>query len=457
VTKKVRPPAADASDFAPGLLAIQDSPPARMPRVVMYSVSSLLAVLLIWSAVGKLDIIASADGRLVPATYIKVVQPADAGIVQEILVREGQPVLAGQVLLRMDPQESEADIRTLQSQLAMRSLELRRIDAELSGRPLLRSQDDPDLLFAQVQAQYRDRRQAYLDALEQAQELKRRARHDYDASINIQTKLEQTNPILKSQAEAFSALGSEGYAPQVMVGDKQRAYLENEQDLRAQRNSVAGLSAALTQAERQASGITSKYRSDLQNERVEAQGEFAQLQEQLGKKVHRAGLLELRAPQAGIVKDVAVHAVGTVVSAGLVVLTIVPQDEPLLAEVKIRNEDVGFVHEEQKVRMKLAAYPFQKYGMLDGTVLKIWPDSSEGGEDAAASAEPGQSAEATGSGTPYKALLSLDRQGLQGRGAPLKLVAGMQVVAEIHQGRRTVLEYLVSPIQRTLHDSGRER
>src|SRR5471030_2121545 len=93
---------AEALDFAPGLLSIQESPPARLPRVVLYAVGVLFAILLLWATLGKLDIIASAEGRLVPQTYVKIVQPSDAGIVQEILVKEGESVAAGQVLLRMD-------------------------------------------------------------------------------------------------------------------------------------------------------------------------------------------------------------------------------------------------------------------------------------------------------------------------------------------------------------------
>jgi hemolysin D len=90
----------EALDFAPGLLAIQESPPAKLPRAVMYSVSILFLILLVWAIFGKLNIIASAEGRLVPETYLKIVQPADAGIVQQILVEEGQAVKAGQVLIR---------------------------------------------------------------------------------------------------------------------------------------------------------------------------------------------------------------------------------------------------------------------------------------------------------------------------------------------------------------------
>ncbi len=148
----------DALDFAPGLLAIQESPPARLPRAVMYLVLGLFFIMLAWAVFGKLDIIASAEGRLVPQTYVKIVQPADAGIVQEILVREGQAVVAGQILMRMDTQLTDADARTIDNELRLKAMLLRRIDAELAGQDMARRKEDSPELFAQIGNQHRAHR-----------------------------------------------------------------------------------------------------------------------------------------------------------------------------------------------------------------------------------------------------------------------------------------------------------
>ena len=449
----VRTLSPEALDFAPGLLSIQESPPGRLPRAVLYAVSLLFAILLAWAFLGQLDIIASAEGRLIPQTYVKIVQPADAGIVQEILVREGEAVRAGQVLIRMDTRIAQADRQTLETELALRSLQLRRIEAELSGEALERLPTDTDDLFRKVEAQHRDRRQAFEDAEGQAREALKKARRDYESGKEILAKLREVAPLLKAQADSFADMGKEGYAAQVTVREKQREYLETARDLRAQQEAVAGLSAAVAQAEKQLHQIASQYRSELQNERVEAEGEYRRLQQEFIKLEHKSALLELKAPQAGTVKDLATHTIGAVVSPGTVILTLVPENEPLLAEVMIRNDDVGFVYPGQGVKVKLAAYPFQKYGLLDGEVLHVGPDASEGSP---AQKEPDDTEKPSAQLT-YKALVALKSQVLEARGQTLKLVPGMQVVAEIHQGRRTVLEYLLSPVQKTLHDSGRER
>jgi len=445
----------EALEFAPGLLAIQESPPARLPRAVMYSVTALAAILVAWATFGKLDIIASAEGRLVPQTYVKIVQPADAGIVQDILVKEGQSVQAGQILMRMDTKDAEADEKTLKMQMALKSLQLRRVDAELTARPLLRKAGDLDDLFSQVEAQYRERRQSYLDTLAQAEQALKKAQRDYDSGTEVLAKLREVTPILKAQADAYAGLGKDGFAPHLMVRDKEREYVEKARDLRAQEQTVASLAAAVAQAQQQLNQTTSKYHSDLQNERIEAEGQYRKLEQDWAKQQHRTGLLELKAPQAGLVKDLATHTVGTVVSPGTVLLSLVPENEPLLAEIMVGNDDVGFVYPQQKVKLKLVAYPFEKYGMLDGEVINIGPDASE--SDAQSQTKDAAKDKRAAAAMNYKALVSLRSQVLTAQGENLKLVSGMQVIAEINQGNRTVMEYLLSPVQKTLHDSARER
>lgn len=442
-----------ALDFAPGLLSIQESPPARLPRTVMYTVTALFVILLLWAFFGKLNIIASAEGRLVPETYVKIVQPADAGIVQEILVKEGESVKAGQILMRMDTEVAEADATTIANDLALRALQLRRIDAELSGTPLVRKSGDSAQRYQQIGAQYHDHRQSYGDALGQAQEALQKAQREYDAAQEVLAKLQATTPLLKQQADAYADMGKDGYAPSLTVLEKQRDFLEKSQDLRAQQSTLASLAAAVNQARRQINQVTSKYHSDLQNERVEAEGQYQKLEQDWIKQAHKNGLLALKAPQSGIVKDLATHTVGTVVSPGTVLLSIVPEDEPLVAEVMIKNDDVGFVYPHEKVKVKLAPYPFEHYGMLDGEVTRIEADSDTPTDAAKDPAKDKSQAPPS----MYKVIIALKQQVLEAEGKPHKLVPGMQVVAEINQGSRTVMKYLLSPVRKTLDESGHER
>src|SRR5205814_1681307 len=159
-TSTAEPPE-PAYDFLPAYLRVQRSPPSPLPRVVLYVLVALLIGLTLWAVFGHLDIVATADGKLVPRSYLKIVQPADGGVIREILVEEGAMVLAGQPLMRLDTSLSAADTRALKHELAARWLQVRRIDAELADRPLNKDPGDPDDAYARVEDQYRANRKAY--------------------------------------------------------------------------------------------------------------------------------------------------------------------------------------------------------------------------------------------------------------------------------------------------------
>lgn len=449
----------DALDFAPDLLAIQERPPARLPRVILVAVALLFGILLIWAMVAKLDIVAVAEGRLVPQSYVKIVQPADAGIVQDILVKEGQTVKEGQVLMRLDPMLAQADLRTLQGDASLKALSLRRIDAELTGSAFPQQRNDPPELYAQILAQYTAHRRAYLDAVAQEEETLKKAKNDLIAGEQILKKFQDTVPIYQQQAAAHEKLAKEGFVSELAVKDKIRERIEKEQDLKAQESTVASIRNVIAQSEKKIAQIRSNYESQLRNERVEIASQSSRTEGELAKQNYKAGLLELKAPQAGIVKDLATHTQGTVVSPGTILMTLVPQNEPLTAEVQIRNEDAGFVQPRQTVKVKLAAYPFQKYGMIDGVVEQISADSNNRTEGDQTMQTNKSTSSSSVSPLTYKAIVTFDSQTLHSAGTneTLRLAPGMQVSAEIHQGRRTVLEYLLSPVQRAAHEAGRER
>lgn len=437
-----------AWDFAPEIVKAQERPPSPLPRAFLLLLLGLFGAMLAWAFFGQLDMVAVAQGKLVPQSFLKIVQPAESGIVREILVKEGESVRAGQVLVRMDTRLSQADLRTVEAELDRRDLQLRRIDAELAGTKLVGKAGDSADQFALVEAQLRARRQAYLDALGAEQAVLSKARQDLQSAVEVEQKLARTLPIYREQARAWDKLATEGFAGKLMALDRQRGYVEAEQDLEAQKHTVEGLKATISQAEKRIGQIDSGYRQQLYQERAEAEAVHVRAQQERDKQQHRYSLLELRAPQAGVVKDLATHTPGTVVAPGTILLTLVPQDEPLLAEVWVANVDAGFVQTTQRARVKLAAYPFQKYGMLDGAVRQISADAQE-------------KTDANGAGSlhdaAYRALIGLERDYLESGDRRLRLVPGMLVNAEIHLGTRSVLEYLLSPIQKVAYEAGRER
>jgi HlyD family secretion protein len=438
-----------ALDFSPPLLRLQESMPNPLGRKVLWTILVLLVAMALWALFGRLDIVAVAEGKLVPQSYVKIVQPAESGIVKEILVREGDPVRAGQVLMRMDTLITDADAKSIEADFQSKRLTLRRVDAELADVPFQAQADDPAHLAAAVQAQYRANRAAFQAALAEEKSRLARAKQDLAAALEVHRKFSAVLPHYREQEKAFEKLGKDGFAGGVLVSDKRRERIEKEQELNTQAHMIESARAGVQQSEMRLVQIDSDYRRQLHAERNEAQRAIDKLSQELAKQAHRMALQELKATQDSVVKDLATHSIGTVVQPGTVLLTLVPRDEHLRAEVWLSNEDIGFVKEGQPVRLKFAAFPFQKYGMVEGVVEHIGADSVE---LAAASGTANEKPGAT-----YKALVTLKAAQLEANGQHYPLSVGMQANAEILLGTRTVLEYLLSPVQQAWHEAGRER
>ncbi|MGH8766811.1 MAG: HlyD family type I secretion periplasmic adaptor subunit [Burkholderiales bacterium] len=445
---------ANALEFAPGILRAQEQAPSPLPRMVLYVVFALFVAMLAWALIGKLDIIAVAQGKLVPASYVKIVQPAESGVVKEILVREGQEVKAGEVLMRMDTQVSDADVETVGTDLYLRELQLRRIEAELRGAPFLLQLGDRTELFAQVAAQYRANREAYQGQREGERAALVKAEQDLHGALEMESRLRQTLPIYREQEAAHEKLVKDGFVSKLAGLDKSRERIEKEQELKAQTHQVASLRASIEQSRKRLAQIGSTYRQQLQTERAEANALRLKLEQEGAKQAYRRGLLELKAPNDGMVKELATHTPGTVVSPGTILMTVVPHNDPVKAEVWVTNVDAGFVRKGQVVKLKLAAYPFQKYGMMKGKVEHVSPDAAELPDVRERDRKDTQ--EHVMPPTGFRTLIVLDQPYLERDGRHFDASAGMLVSAEIHLGERTVMEYLLAPVSKTLHEAGRE-
>ena len=446
-----RPARRGPAEFQPSILQLQEQAPSPLPRLVLWIVLALAAALALWAAFGRVDVIAVAEGRLVPRSQLRIVQPAEGGVMRELLAREGERVRAGQVLARMDTRAADADVASVQNEIALRRLQLRRIDAELRGVPLAAEAGDPPRLYAQVEAQREARVRAHEASLAEERSVIARARREMQAAQETRAKLAGALPMLLEQEQAFARLAREGYAGKLMLSQRSRERLEAEQDLRAQEHRVESARATLEQGERRSAQIAAAWRAQLQAERVEAEAQLARQSQELDKLRHRQNLAELRAPADGVVKDLATHTPGAVLAPGAVLMTLVPEREALVAEVWLANHDAGFIAAGQPARLKLASFPFQKYGMVEAKVLRVSADSTDRGADRGAEVP-------RPSGTfVYRAQLEPLAQELRVGEARHALLPGMQLTAEIRLEDRTVLDYLLSPLRKVAHEAGRER
>jgi hemolysin D len=396
-------------------------------------------------------VVARAEGRLVPQTRIKIVQPAEGGRIAGIQVAEGDQVKADQVLVVMDPQLSQADTEKLRLELALTELQLRRVEAELADVPFQRRPGDDDSHYQQVLAQYRQHREAHQREVALGQASLDRLRDELAASRSIYSKVETALPIYRASEAAYEELGRSGYSGKLAVLDQERRRIEAERDLQSQAYTLRSLQAQIREAEERLAAVHAEYRRALIDEQVRLEQDRVRLRQDWRKQTYRNTLLELKAPQDGIVKDLATHTEGSVVPSGSVLMTLVPLGDPLKAEVFVAQRDVGFVRRGQSARVKFVSYEFQRYGTVEGEVEHVGADAND-------STREGMG-ERSGSGVPsgYRALLTLERQFVEREGRRFDLRPGMSVVAEIRLGERSVIEYLLSPVRKTLDEAGRER
>lgn len=450
--KNLQKDSASYHDFHPPLIRLQQTAPHPKAQRVLWALVALLFFLIVWALMGKLDIIAVAEGKLVPTGYLKIIQPSEAGIVKEILVHEGSVVKAGQVLMRMDALISDADLSAVSAEYERKHLQILRIDAELLGKKFSSNKSAPLMLVREIDAQYTANKEALAATLAEERSRLVKAQQELAVAQQQKERFEAVIPYYREQDKAYEKLVKEGFAGTLMGNDKKREFVEKEYELSTQKHLIASAQASIEQSKKKMKQIEADYHKQLYAERNETQMQLDKLTSELEKQQHRRSLLELKAPQDGVIKDVATHTIGTVVQPGTVLTSLVPKEEKLKAEVWVSNEDIGFVRPGQQVKLKFATYSFQKYGMGHGVVDYISADaqSDEEARDKGLTAGGQQPLR-------YKALVTLSSDVLTMQGGRYPLSVGMQTTAEILLGSRSVMEYLLSPVQKAWHEAGRER
>lgn len=394
----------------------------------------------LWATFGQIDIVVQAQGKLVPESAVKVSQPAEAGPVVEVLVHDGQRVRAGDVLLRLDSTQPSRDADALRSEARLTDARVAAIQASLMGQAVATKEPV-------VNQEFQLRLAAFKEAQQVAQAAVQRAEGELASSKEALAKQVRTLELASSAETAHANLKREGFVSEMSYQDKLKERIEREQDARSLRATVAANEAAVAQAKASLSSVTSDLFKQLAQERTQALTQQEHTKAELAKAEHRTQLTEIRAPVDGVVNGLTVRTAGQVVAAGAVLLSIVPDAEALVTEAWLRNDDVGFVSPGMPAKVKLATYPFQKYGWLTGEVASIGADSEV----------PESMRNAQGEPLFYKVRVKLTAQALVRDGKRFPAKSGMQAVADIQLGERTLLEYLTSPLKKAVLEAARER
>jgi hemolysin D len=453
---------ADELAFLPAALEIVETPPSPVGRAVGFSLIAVFVVALAWASLGTVDIVAVAQGKVIPSGRTKTIQPFETGIVRAIHVNDGQSVKAGDVLMELDPTMNAAELGRLSSDLMAAKLDVARLKAALSGKP------DPREVFVPPEGAPEDmvrmhRRFLLSQSVEHTAKLasidrqiaqKEAERATIKASID---KLKATSAPLQQRVEIREHLLQKELSSKVQYLAELQELVGQRQDILVQESRYGETDAAIgTLVETRAQAVA-EYERTLFDELSRAEQRVAGLLQDVVKAEQRTSLQRLTAPVDGMVQQLAVHTVGGVVTPAQPLMLIVPAESRLEVEAMIPNRDIGFVEVGQEAAIKIDTFNFTRYGLLHGRILTLSQDAIANERPAKAASNGEPTSEPKGQELVYSARISLDRTQMEVETKRVNLSPGMAVTVEIKTGSRRIISYLLSPLMRYRHDSLRER
>jgi len=431
--------------FQPDAIELEGRQPPIAAHAALYALIVLVVVAFIWAAVSKVDIIVTAQGKLVTDVQTVVVQPLETSVIRTIDVRVGQLVRKGEVIATLDPTFAEADVAQVKQRIASLSAEIARLEAEQaekSYRPHAGS-DDAKLqldLFEKRAAEHQSRIVGLRADI---------ARYEADlkGTLRTQVVLKDRLASLKQIEDMKASLKDQRYVSPMSVLESKERRLEVEADYETAVNKGQQLEEQVRQARSALDTYTRGWRQKIVDDLVKARRDRDALTENLNKAERRSALVELRAPIDATVLELNKRSVGSVAKEAEPIATLVPQGVPLQAEIQIPADEIGFVRKNDPVRIKIDAFPFQRHGTVDGTLAAIGEDSFVA--DGGSRGRPMTKAF-------YPARVGDLKSELKKVPADTRLTPGMTLVAEIKVSERSVLSYFVYPLVKAFDEGIRE-
>lgn len=435
------------AQFLPAALSLQETPVSPAPRVAMWLLIGFALLLLLWAVFGKIDIVATAPGKIVPNDRTKTIQPLEPATVSAIHVRDGQKVHAGELLVELDASVTHADKTRITSELQTASLQVARargmlhaLDTGSAPKPVApaRTADIPLLestrLLESQYAEYRAK-QIQIDSEIAQKEAELRS------TAALVRKLEQTLPIAQKRADDYKELVGQNFVSKHGYLEREQTRIEQEADLANQRSRMKEIEAALRATQDQKAALHTQTRRahlDLLNEGLQ---KVASAEQELQKANTRDRQTLLRAPVDGTVQQLAVHTVGGVVTEAQPLMLIVPTEDAVEIEAMVENKDIGFVRPGQAAEIKVETFQYSKYGTIPAKIVSVSNDAINDEKR----------------GLIYAARAKMERTTLKVDGREVHLSPGMALQVEIKTGRRRVIEYFLSPFVEYASESLKER
>lgn len=399
-----------------------------------------VAILTLWAALAQVDEVTRGTGKVIPSSRAQLVQAADPAVVREILVRSGQQVKKGQLLVRLDASEAESALGQLETESERLAVRAERLSQEARGEsglgcePGTVCESERGLQQARLAAAQSQQR-----ALSAAIEQRRRDLGEANATV---ASLESSLALARQQVSMLQPLAEQGIVPRTELLTAQREAVDLQGRLSAARQGVARAQAAVSQAQADLSSAQLDFREQTLTERSEVEAQLAVNQETMRGAVARRNRNELRAPADGVVNDVKVNTVGGFVAPGEQLMQVIPVGERLLVEARIKPGDIGFISVGDPAVVKVTAYDFSIYGALNGKVQQVSADSIYDEVERQAY---------------YTVLVETDQSFISSGGSRFPILPGMVCEIEVITGFKSVLSYLLKPIKKAFGQALTER
>ncbi|MBF0325558.1 MAG: HlyD family type I secretion periplasmic adaptor subunit [Alphaproteobacteria bacterium] len=434
--------------FLPAALEVSETPASPAARITALVIAAFFTLALAWASIGELDIVASATGKIIPSDRIQEIQPLETAIVRAVTVREGQEVKAGDTLVVLEIAGAGSDVGRLTAENHAARAEAARLAALLEPDPVKAFRPPADLprelvdmhraLLAAALAEHKAKLAALSSDLAKRQAELSTIRTDLARLGAVETKI-------ADETGRRRELADKGYGSQIDRLKVEKELAENQGSQLVQKAKLTEAAAAIESIRSQLNQAREEFRKETTTRLSEARTKAATSTQDLAKAADRQRVQTLTAPVDGIAQQIEVHTMGGVVTPAQKLLTIVPKGAALEVEAKLPNKDIAFVESGQHATIKVDAFPFTRYGTIDGQITMVSLNATRDEKD--------QDKEYT-----FPITVSLAQSAITvENGKRIPLTPGMSVTVEVKTGTRKPIEYVLAPLKKYGAESGRER
>lgn len=422
-------------------VALDASRTARVWPLIAVGGGMVLGLLL-WAGLSELEEVATGPGRVIPSSQTQVVQTLEPGIVGAVLVKVGDTVEPGQVLIRLEDVGAASQLGEIRQRRSALQARRERLLAEVAGRaPRFDGIDADAAVLAAEQTLFDNRATAINTEVEVAeQQLTQRRQERTEVEVRL-AEAERLMLLLDKELDMARALAKKGVYPEIELLRQERLAQAEKRDATVLRASLPRIGSAAAEAEARLSRARDGFRAAAQEELAKTLGDLSVIEETIKAAQDRNRRTVLRSPVRGVVNLLPTTSIGAVLQAGQHAAEIVPLDDMLLVEARIRPQDIAFIRPGQHASTKISAYDYTIYGDLPGEVQRVSADTRTDPQ--------GQ--------VYYEVVVRTFVASLGKPEAPLPIIPGMVAKVDIQTGSKTVLDYLIKPIRKASHEALRER